>query len=514
MRRARSPRLGALPWPPARSWSRLRPPARPKSERCVRTADPTEVGGAALGRGHPRRHPARYSRAPPCTRATSTTCRPACGTPGPPTTRSPTASSSTRSSTSDDLAAARDARHQLRGVPHPQPPLRCRPSAPRRAWPSSTRSWPALCYPTDRTGIRGDSRRGARQPHRRSASSARACATARTSTSNYAAPDYTPVNDPLIVALPGTMMNDPEPLAAAGARGVVHAERHPAAGRPAGLRRARTGATSSRSRCRRTRPACRSTRAPPPLPPRPGDSDAAFKDAAVEVIRLSSELDPNDRKLIDISPARLGNNTLGTNDGDGLRGQPGDRSSPTSRTSSCAATSRAPSPSSGPTGPRSETPPGHWNTIANAVVDSPGFERRLGGVGRRARPARVGRQDVPRAQRRRPRRGRGRLGRQGLLRLGAAHLDDPLHGRPRPVERSRQAPPTTPMGLPLVAGLIEVITAESSAPGPAPRAPRRPRRRDRHPGLGRQPRGPRDPAGRRGAGSAPSNGCPTSSRPS
>ena len=32
-------------------------------------------------------------------------------------------------------------------------------------------------------------------------------------------------------------------------------------------------------------------------------------------------------------------------------------------------------------GPTSETPPGHWNLIANAVADTPGFERRFGGEG-------------------------------------------------------------------------------------------------------------------------------------
>ena len=30
-------------------------------------------------------------------------------------------------------------------------------------------------------------------------------------------------------------------------------------------------------------------------------------------------------------------------------------------------------------GPSSETPPGHWNTVANEVSDSPGFEHRIGG---------------------------------------------------------------------------------------------------------------------------------------
>ena len=32
-------------------------------------------------------------------------------------------------------------------------------------------------------------------------------------------------------------------------------------------------------------------------------------------------------------------------------------------------------------GPRSETPPGHWNSVANEVSDSPGLARRIGGRG-------------------------------------------------------------------------------------------------------------------------------------
>ena len=32
-------------------------------------------------------------------------------------------------------------------------------------------------------------------------------------------------------------------------------------------------------------------------------------------------------------------------------------------------------------GPKSETPPGHWNVVANAVSDSPGFELRIGDAG-------------------------------------------------------------------------------------------------------------------------------------
>ena len=32
-------------------------------------------------------------------------------------------------------------------------------------------------------------------------------------------------------------------------------------------------------------------------------------------------------------------------------------------------------------GPNSETPPGHWNTIANGVADHPAFVKRFGGTG-------------------------------------------------------------------------------------------------------------------------------------
>src|SRR3990172_7247352 len=53
----------------------------------------------------------------------------------------------------------------------------------------------------------------------------------------------------------------------------------------------------------------------PGAPPALGSStDAAFKQAAVEVIRYSSELDPTDGVTLDIGPASTGGNTLGTND--------------------------------------------------------------------------------------------------------------------------------------------------------------------------------------------------------
>ena len=49
---------------------------------------------------------------------------------------------------------------------------------------------------------------------------------------------------------------------------------------------------------------------PPPLLGDPA-SDEAFKQAAVEVLRLGSQLDPTDGVEVDIGPGALGDNPLG-----------------------------------------------------------------------------------------------------------------------------------------------------------------------------------------------------------
>jgi hypothetical protein len=116
---------------------------------------------------------------------------------------------------------------------------------------------------------------------------------------------------------------------------------------------------------------------PPPFLGTP--TDGAFKSNLVSVILASSQLTPDDGVTMDISPASFGNNTLGTNDGQGyatnpITGQPyasnivrrGDFSR-------CLAEFWA-------DGPNSETPPGHWNVIANNVSDSMSVFR-IGGTG-------------------------------------------------------------------------------------------------------------------------------------
>ncbi|HMC27882.1 MAG TPA: vanadium-dependent haloperoxidase, partial [Verrucomicrobiae bacterium] len=94
----------------------------------------------------------------------------------------------------------------------------------------------------------------------------------------------------------------------------------------------------------------------------------------------SSELTPDDGVIMDISPGSFGNNTLGNNDGTGHLVNP--------------ATGQPYAPNFvkrgdyvrvlaefWADGPNSETPPGHWNVLANAVADYPGFQKRIGGTG-------------------------------------------------------------------------------------------------------------------------------------
>lgn len=111
-----------------------------------------------------------------------------------------------------------------------------------------------------------------------------------------------------------------------------------------------------------------------------GVGDDAFKDYNIEVIRFSSWLDPDDGITQNYSPGSIGNNTLGFNDGTGhpvnpVTGQP---YSPNVMKRADFGRVLA---EFWADGPDSETPPGHWNSLANTVVEHPDFEARIGGVG-------------------------------------------------------------------------------------------------------------------------------------
>ena len=277
----------------------------------------------------------------------------------------------------------------------------------------------------------------------------------------YADPVYTSANPPLVVEQPGTEMRDPsrwQPLALARLvaqnglpiPGRVQTYIGPHWGHVAGfaLPRAQEGL---------------------PLDPGPvpelGDpaSDADFKATAVEVIRYSSRLDPDDGVTVDIGPGAIGGNTLGTNDGDGYDVNP--------------VSGRAYAPNVvrhgdfgrvlaeyWADGPKSETPPGHWNTIANDVSDSPGFERRIGGRGREVDRLEW---DVKLYFAL-----NGAVHDAAVAAWGAKRYYDST----RPISMIRYlggkgqssdpgSPAYDPDGLPLVPGLVEVVTRASSAPG-------------------------------------------------
>jgi hypothetical protein len=203
----------------------------------------------------------------------------------------------------------------------------------------------------------------------------------------------------------------------------------------------------------------------PGPPPRLGDpaTDRAYKDAAVEVIRLSSRLDPAGSPTIDASPATRGGHPLGTNDGSGHRrnpvtGQPYDPN-PTLEADLYRVLAEY-----WADGPDSETPPGHWNAIANAVGDQLAPQLRIAGRGRTVDRLEW---DV-----------------KLYLALNAASHDAAIvawgikghYDHVRPITMVRYlgglgqssdpaAPSYDPDGLPLVPGLIEVVTPQTTETG-------------------------------------------------
>jgi len=135
----------------------------------------------------------------------------------------------------------------------------------------------------------------------------------------------------------------------------------------------------------------------PGPPPRLGTPDGSYYKWGFEMVAIwGSHLDPADGVTIDISPASLGNSPLpdpgdyGTfydfyNGGDSgagydvnpVTGQPYEpQIVPRGDYTRVLAEFWA-------DGPNSETPPGHWFTIANYVADHPLTQKRIGGVGRR-----------------------------------------------------------------------------------------------------------------------------------
>ena len=108
---------------------------------------------------------------------------------------------------------------------------------------------------------------------------------------------------------------------------------------------------------------------PGPQPRLNGPGDAQLRNEVMEVLRCSSELTPDDGVSLDISPGTFGNNTLGANDGTGhaLNPATGQPYAPNIVKRGDFARVLAEFWADGPS---SETPPGHWNVIANGVADN------------------------------------------------------------------------------------------------------------------------------------------------
>lgn len=277
----------------------------------------------------------------------------------------------------------------------------------------------------------------------------------------YVDSSYRPANDPMVVSDPGAVMRDPNSWQPLSLGQQLSQNGLPIPGNVQSYIGPNWGSVTPFALAESSA----GTPIDPGSPPRLGDpaTDVEFKQAALEVLRDSSRLDPADSNEIDIGPAASGGNTLGTDDGDGHEVNPvtGEPYEPNPVLAADFYRVLAEYWADGPT---SETPPGHWNVIANSVADTPGFERRIGGVGPEVDPLEW---DV-----------------KTYFALNGAVHDAAIaawgmkasYDSVRPISMIRYmgglgqssdpgGSSFDPDGLPLEGGLVEVITPESSAAG-------------------------------------------------
>ena len=202
---------------------------------------------------------------------------------------------------------------------------------------------------------------------------------------------------------------------------------------------------------------------PGPPPQLDGDSVALYQEVFLEVARYGSMQTPDDGVLIDISPASHGANTLGANDGTGYAVNPGTGSPYPANVVKRGDWARVIA-EFWADGPDSETPPGHWNVLANYVTDHPQTKRRFEGAGPGFDALEW---DV-----------KLYLVLNGALHDAAitawgikAHYDyvRPITAIRHMASLGQSSDPDAPafhrLGLPLEDGLVAVITSESSAAG-------------------------------------------------
>ncbi|MGD9631852.1 MAG: vanadium-dependent haloperoxidase [Pirellulales bacterium] len=292
-------------------------------------------------------------------------------------------------------------------------------------------------------------------------------------TGNYAnPPGFTPVNPPLTFELPGAPMNDPnrwQPLHFLGNRidqfgrpinEATQKNLTPFWGQVAPF--AMTAADRSANGVYHDQGM------PPGLNTRPNEDK--FKADAITMIRLSAELDPNDGVMMDISPASRGNtpNAPFTESYDqvGYAVNPYTGQPYAPQMALRADFDRVIS-EFWADGPHSTAPPGHWNEIRNYVTDRMeqfGIEKRIGGSGPVVNDLEW---DV-----------KSMFALNGGLHDAAiaAWNHKGVYDSSRPISFIRymgslgqssdpSGPSYNPDGLPLVPGLVEVVTAATTAPG-------------------------------------------------
>lgn len=277
----------------------------------------------------------------------------------------------------------------------------------------------------------------------------------------YVDAEYLPANEPLVVAEPGAEMVDPNRWQPLALDRQLSQNGLPIPGQVQQFIGPHWGFVAAFA----LPPSDHGTPVDPGPPPRLGDreTDDDYKAQALDIIRLSSRLDPADGVRIDIGPGAMGDSPLGTNDGSGHPLNPA-TGTPYAPNVVFRADYQRALAEYWADGPHSETPPGHWNVIANAVSDTDALAHRIGGDGEAVDRLEW---DV-----------KLYFVLNGALHDAAAAAWG-LKGRydsPRPISMIRylgargqssdpDGPSYHPDGLPLEPGMVEVVTRASSAPG-------------------------------------------------
>jgi hypothetical protein len=318
----------------------------------------------------------------------------------------------------------------------------------------------SLCYPIDVTTTVGDSPAAVGNRIAETVLAA-GLVDGSNQASGYASPDYEPVNPPLVVAGSGTILLDPNRWQPLQIEHMISQNGIPVTN---GVQQAVGPHWGHVTSFALPSGGVRGTPIDPGPPPRLGTAtDQAYKMQALEVIRDSSKLDPASGVTIDISPGTLGNNSLGSNDGHGhaLNPSTGEPYPPDIVNEGDFGRVMA---EFWADGPESETPPGHWNVLANFVSDELDPGLRIGGSG----------DPVDRLE----------WDTKLYLALNGSVHDAAIaawglkgyYDGVRPITMIRfmgglgqssdpAAASYDPGGLPLEPGLVEVITPETTAPG-------------------------------------------------